>query len=170
MNIKILEKLPEHLTIRKFLFGSRVYGTWHIDSDWDYLNIIAIPTGRLVLQHASDTGDEIYTDIDNFYQCLQDGSQPVFFEVAHQLLGPDVIKYYTYENAKCYLGFAKRDLKFPNRAFHINRCIWMAEHIMRGELIDLSKLELLAVDYDYENLRSKIKILRDQLNKQFKKT
>lgn len=171
MNLKLLEPIPEQHVLDKLPFGSRVYGTDTIDSDADYVVFIDLDCGDLVLQYGNDRVDYIYVNPFNFFKHIRKGSQPAFFEVAHsEKFITNILDYYTYEMAKCYLGLAKRDLKHGYREFHVNRCIWMAEHIMRKELIDLSKIEYLEVDYDSKRLESKIKKLRTQLNKQFKKT
>lgn len=177
MNTKLLDPLPESLVDVKLPFGSRVYGTHNDSSDYDYLVILRKSVGDMRLQYQMNDGffqiDYIYTDWDQFYKDLETGSSPIAFEVLHS--SQDIIQqapldYYTYENAKMYLGLAKRDLAYPERINHVRRCIHTADKIMDKSLIDLEDPIPGWLNIESNKLREIIKDRRQELNKQYKKT
>lgn len=172
MNIKILKPIPNHLIDYSFLFGSRTYGTHREDSDYDYLSIVSYDSGDMVLQYKSDRTDTIYTDWKHFHKNIETGASTVNFEVLHTNKYYEIfhdhndeylLKYYTTKMAKAYLGYAKRDLEFPDRIFHVNRCLYMADKIMKKEIICLLDIADIKIENDIEVLRSQIKQKREEL-------
>lgn len=110
--------------------GSRFYGDNREDSDYDYLNIY-IPD-RLELcnpflnhhqfQYKSVNKDgivvdDIFTSLPQFFKNLTSGDSTINFEVLFteefKKVFPELSykQFETYNIAKAYLGFAKRDLK-----------------------------------------------------------
>jgi predicted nucleotidyltransferase len=169
MNIKILEPIPESEVIVTLPFGSHVYGTATENSDRDFVKIIKEDTGNLILQYEQrepvnfktgdniilmqKTKDYIYVSERHFWNKLQDGGNTVFFEALHtpeaklwlasRGLYPEfqvLMDCYHSRMAKGYLGLAKRDLTYPGREKHVARSIWMAEKIIKKELIDLASV------------------------------
>jgi predicted nucleotidyltransferase len=168
MNIKILKPLPEHLITGTFPFGSRVYGN-HIDeSDFDFLKIVNFDTGDVVLQYKDGDIDYVYTSLKSFLRDLEEGASQVNFEVLHteefqSHFKIDPIVFYTETNAKAFVGFARRDLEYPQRVFHINRCIYIAENIMKKELIKLEDIGKIVIENDMEKLTNRVTELRNML-------
>lgn len=164
MNVKILEPIPESEVIVTLPFGSHVYGTATKNSDRDFVKIIKEDTGNLILQYQDtnpdfmihgpkNTLDYIYVSERHFWNKLQDGGNTVFFEALHtpeaklwlasRGLYPELqilMDCYHSRMAKGYLGLAKRDLTYPGREKHVARSIWMAEKIIKKELIDLASV------------------------------
>lgn len=157
------EKLYEDLikrTIIKAPIGSRFYGDFRPDSDYDYLNIyvpdICELTSPFTNHHQlqfkkigeDGTGiDENFTSVTQFFRNLVSGDNTINFEVLfteqfknvfHSLSYKD---FYTYNIAKAYLGFAKRDLKFmdqknEDRERHVVRGLQLAFLIMEKRNIE----------------------------------
>jgi predicted nucleotidyltransferase len=166
VNIKILSPLSEHLVVATFPFGSRTYGN-HIDeSDFDFLKIVSFETGDVVLQYKDSDIDYVYTGINSFLNDLHKGASQVNFEVLHteefrkHYPNIDPVEFYTNINAKAFVGLARRDLKYPQIAFHINRCIYIAEKIMKKELIKLEDIGNITIEEDMEKLTNKVNELR----------
>lgn len=172
MNIKIKEPMPEHLVKEAYLVGSRSYGTERDDSDYDYVIFLKCKTGQLRLQYQNSNCDYMYICDESFYLDIKFGSSPLFFEVLHN---EDFIRnrsknkqkiiddFYNKAMTKCYLGFAKRDLEYPDRIFHVNRCIWMAGKIIDKSWIDLKETQNIYVDLDRAKLKEKIIKMRKKL-------
>jgi hypothetical protein len=164
MNIKILRPIEETEVLATLPFGSQVYGTLNTESDMDFVKILKQDTGSLLLQYQGiepvynsekditvlTKVDYVYTDTKNFWSKIEDGGNTLFFECLHtpqgrvwlasQGLYPElevIMDAYTARMAKGYLGLAKRDLPYPDREHHVARSIWMAEKIIKKELINL---------------------------------
>lgn len=182
MNIKIVDPLPSHLVAFKIPFGSRVYGTNSENSDHDYVVVTkSFNLGDATLQWsgmmAGEKVDLTYVDRDYLFEASEDGTNTVMFEAMHfrrkdyYLTDVGMMKdLYNYENAKAYLGLAKRDLDYPDRIFHVNRCLYMAVQIMNKQFIDLSKIKDIYVETNTELLKNEIKERREQLMKMRSKT
>ena len=182
MNIKIVDPLPTHLVDFYIPFGSRVYKTNTVLSDRDYVAITkSFKLGDATLQWSGIINDVLcdvtYVDSDYFFEASENGTNTVMFEAKHFAwedyynIQEDLVKdLYNYENAKAYLGLAKRDLDYPDRIFHVNRCMWMAEKIMNKSFIDLSGIKDIYVETDTELLKNEIKERREQLMKMWSKT
>jgi predicted nucleotidyltransferase len=169
MNLKLLSPIPENLIEATFPFGSRVYGTNTEHSDIDYLAITKFDTGDFPLQHQFYNGDIVYISLNRFLESLNKASNPVVFEVLHlpefqEKYRTDIMQYYNARSTKMYLGFAKRDLDYGlDRIQHVNRCIWMAEKIMKKELINLQDVAKIEICRDVDFLKQKTKELRESL-------
>jgi hypothetical protein len=173
MNIKILEPIREHLIIGHFPFGSRVYGTYTASSDYDFIVLLNCSLGDCILQYTSPSKNEyIYTGQQEFIRDVLNGKSAPNFEAMHtdefmehaNWKDPtEILIYYTYEMAKCYLGLAKRDLDYPDRLFHVNRSIWMAQQIMDKNLIDLSRVKDIPIIDNIPGLKMKVKAMRKEL-------
>jgi hypothetical protein len=169
MNLKLLNPIQDNLIEATFPFGSRVYGTDDEFSDRDEVCITKFNTGDFPLHYKTSYCDYIYTDINNFLKALEKGANPVFFEVLHlpefqEKYRTDIMQYYNVRSAKMYLGFAKRDLDYGlDRIQHVNRCIWMAEKIMKKELINLQDVAKIEICRDVDFLKQKTKELRESL-------
>jgi hypothetical protein len=176
MNIKILEPIQDHLVAATFPFGSHVYETAGPTSDKDYIKILNKPSGELILQYQTQTVDYVYTDLNNFIHLATTGGNTPMYEVTlleafKDWYSGDPLVPDPYATAKAYLGLAKRDLHYPERHWHVDRGIWMAEQIMSGSRIELS--EVKNIPYGHRSpamLSDYINELRIKLNKQFKKT
>lgn len=177
MNIKIKDPIDEDLVEATFPFGSRVYGTAGSQSDYDYIKILSKSTGDLILQYQSGALfgiDYVYVDLINFIKLVKDGGNTPMFEVSRL---PEFVKWYgwlpdfnQYKVAKAYLGLAKRDLDYPDRLFHVNRCLWMHNQIVAGRTsFDLTEIARIQCGTDVEQLREEIKTKRRQLNIKFNK-
>ena len=165
MNIRIVNPLGDHLISAKFLFGSRIYGNHTEQSDHDYLHLVNYDCGEKVLQYKDAQYDYLYTDMKNFLKHLSTGASQVNFEVLHtddfqNKIPIDPMQYYTSRTAKAYLGLAKRDLYYPERLFHVNRCLYIAEKVIKKELIQISDIGKLVVSEDLGHMRQQIAELR----------
>ena len=168
MNIKIMEPLSDHLIAGTYPFGSYTYERTNDQSDYDFLNLVKFDCGEVVLQYKNSLVDMLYTGTDNFFYDLERGASQVNFEVLHtenfqQDFNIDPLKYYTDTMAKAYVGFARRDLKYPDRVFHINRCIYIAEKIIKKELLNLKEIGKMEIENDMVKLRNKVMDLRRKL-------
>ena len=171
MNIKILEPIKEELVIATFPFGSRVYGTHRADSDRDYVKLLKHNTGDLVLQYKNIDNDYIYIGNKEFFESIINGKSTINFETLHTTefsnhfkgFKPAAIDFYTIKMARAYIGLAKRDIEYPERLFHVNRCIWMAEKIMKKELIVLSDVANIPLRENIGELKKEIKEYRNFL-------
>lgn len=133
---------------------------------------------RLLVKKLGNDVDYIYTDFRNFFDKAKSGANTIFFECIHTaefklwmeksqvepfnpLEGYDL---YNSRVAKAYLGLAKRDLEFGlDRIHHVNRCVWMAEKIIKKELINLSDVAKIEMSMDVDTLKQKIKKMREGL-------
>lgn len=162
MNIKIQKPIQKEFILNTFSFGSVVYGTNTSNSDEDLLSIVSFDCGDTRLQYSNASSDIIYTCWDGFWKDIHSGASTINFEVLHEFTG-NPLNYYTPKMSKAYLGFAKRDLDFPDRIQHVNRCIDFAQKIIKKELIVLSDVKNLVIRTDIEQLRNEIKELRESL-------
>lgn len=158
--------------LAKIPFGGRCYGTSIASSDYDYLVIIKQNTGDLVLRYDIDrTEDLTYVGVDSFWNTMNNGAEQVYFEAMHTPEWADLktpfppIMYYNDRVARMYVGYAKRDLKQDpkHRLFHINRCLYMAQKVMKKELINLSDIGKINIETDVEKLKAKMIELRNEL-------
>lgn len=163
MNIKVKYPISENEVEVTMPCGSRVYGTANENSDYDFVKITKQDTGSLVLQYSTlgegftwDAVDYLYTGLKNFLDQAESGANTIFFECMHTKEFQNywcppkhsewdnaylLYKMYNPWVAKAYLGLAKRDIRFPERAHHVRRCYWMANKILKKELIDLSEVK-----------------------------
>lgn len=172
MNIKIVNAVDPTLIEGSYPFGSRVYGTQKKGSDFDILHILKHDTGDIVLHYQSPLKfvDSIYMGMPTFMKNLKTGGDVIPFEVMHSeefLLkySMNPMDFYSYHMAKAYIGLAKRDLKHPDRTFHINRCLFMAKKIMKKELIDISSLGNIEIERNHNILREEALALRQEVQK-----
>ncbi len=190
MNLKLKEPIPENLIIKHYLVGSRLYGTHTDISDYDFVTFISKETGDFTLQYTDDDCwfhvDHIYVNINSFWRQLDNGANTLFFELLHTSEFQDdfneyipiilinekpelnIMWWYTPEMARAYLGLAKRDLDYPDRIHHVNRCIWMANKIMKKELIDLDEIKNIEQISNKEILAQVIKDMRKNIKWEIK--
>jgi hypothetical protein len=158
----ILAKLP---------FGGRCYGTSIASSDSDYLVLIKQDTGDLILRYDNRIDDLTYVGIKSFWKTMSEGAEQVYFEAMHtpefEALGTPFkpLMYYNNRVARMYVGYAKRDLKQNaiGRLFHINRCLWMADKVMKKELINLIDVKNIPVETDIGKLKQRMTSMREEL-------
>ena len=187
MNIKITKEenlVLNHLTIKSYIVGSKLYRTDNFDSDTDYLIIynsigdsdIYYPNSHQLQYDDIDNNSQyIYTTERQFYSNLFSGDSTI---------NVDVILFYddyteseklnicrTYNIIKAFLGFVKRDIKFlgknKSKLFHVHRGLYCAEKLLNNELPILSDLTKLNMSSDTKELLSKCNELRERMNKLF---
>lgn len=172
MYIKIQSPIPDNLIMNKSPFGSRTYGTENMYSDHDEVHITYKSTGDFVLQYKLGLSDIVYVDWNNFIRITGIGGNQNFFETMHTkeyqkcALAQDPLAYYTPIQARGYVGLAHRDLKpqFVNkRIWHINRCLWIADKIMKKELINLKDIGKIPVERDIKVLTERMTEMRNKL-------
>jgi hypothetical protein len=174
MNIKILEPIKEELVIATFPFGSACYNTLKEGSDRDYLKLVSFKMGDILLQYQEPGKDYVYTDTTAFFNDIISGKSTINFEVLHTpefhiWYGKSIIDlipyYYTNRIARAYIGFAKRDLEFPERIFHVNRGLYLADKVVKKEPIILADIANIPINNDIEYLRSYIEQKRKEIPK-----
>lgn len=173
MNIKINKEQFEFILANsrfdEYIIGSKLYRLNDENSDTDILVVYHPFYNQLIdpfnNHHQFQYKDEeknvdyILTDVITFIKNLVSGDSTINFEVIFS----DEIKYsklsllymlrnefLTFNIAKAYLGFAKRDVKNFNKRtiyhdkisgyLHIKRSIYIASAIIEGDLIDLNPI------------------------------
>lgn len=159
MNLKISkehhERLSKYIT-NKYLFGSRLFGTHHENSDYDYIAIYDYEKVFGITENKFGQYPNIHSlqfdDVENNTQYVW-MSQKQFNKILHSGDGTmlsDVVLFNdvgmtdkeklslcrTYKIIKAYCGVAKRDIKLhPNsmkKRFHAVRSIYTATCLMDG--------------------------------------
>ena len=171
MYLKLEKPLDPHLIVTESPFGSCTYGRILVN-DIDLVCIIKKSTGEFIFQHKEGRFDRVYVDWYNFINIMRIGGNQNFFETIHtkdfQKSYHDfpVDEFYTPIQARGYIGLAHRDLKpqfFDKRIFHINRCLWIAEKILKKQLIILSEIDSIPIEQDHKILTERMTALRNQV-------
>jgi hypothetical protein len=150
-NEKLFKQLLES-TLVSVEFGSSVYGLKSINSDTDVFHIYAKSDNmeqsiigsfnNLQFKHIEGV-DHIFCTLDDFIMDIIYGRSNVSFEVLHLLNGSSLSWLYeyralfnNYENAKAYIGVAKRDCKYykenDKKLSHAYRSVEFAKRIIDG--------------------------------------
>lgn len=194
----LFEKLKS-ASIAKVKIGSHLYGTNNINSDEDYLYIYATSENELnsfiqtnhQLQYKENGIDHNFVSLHTFIRNIINGDSPINFEVVHsnELIGTDIeflntFKnfFITYTTIKSYLGFAKRDIKYWNKAnneydkrkrlMHIVRAYMYADDMLSNKfnfnnVNNIIKCTYNHIEVDYNTVEfysEKIQVLRNKLN------
>lgn len=181
MYVHLNQPLDPNIELATFPFGSQCYGTAKSWSDNDYLVLVSKNTGDLVLRYTDedDYNDYTYVGADSFWKTLNFGAEQVYFEAIHtnqfdyfyrksfNRLTPNILSFYNDRVARMYVGYAKRDLKqnATGRIFHINRCLWMADKVMKKELINLIDIKNILIETDIGKLKQIMTSMREELKK-----
>lgn len=147
----VLFKQLSDSTIVSVEFGSFRYGLNNASSDTDIFhiymkssNMAASSLKRLSnVQFKIDNTDHVFCSFDDFIQDLIDGASTVSFEVLHCLENTELQwlyltkeMFYSYENARSYLGVARRDCKYykqnDKKLAHAFRSLKYAQGIING--------------------------------------
>lgn len=180
MYVKIKEPFDVNLVANMSPFGSHTYGTNDNYSDRDIVMLLKKSTGDFIFQYSiipdgwvtrDQCCDAIYVGEEKFYHELSIGGNQNFFETIHTDAWQDfrrtnVLEYYTNDQARGFVGLARRDLKpqFVNdRIFHINRCLWVADKIMNKSLINLKDIGKLNIETNIDKLTEKMTSMRKEL-------
>lgn len=190
MNIKIVEPISDNLVVSMLPFGSRVYGTATLDSDFDYVVLVNLDLGNTTLQwsgqfeysdnlRTENVVDYTYVGANKFEELSLNGSNNALFEanyirttiIAEARNAWNVLeKFYTYESEKLFLGLAKRDLEYPDRMEHVKRSIWIAQKLANKEIIDFNEIKSIKnISGDKRVLKDLIKQMRTDMNIRWKK-
>lgn len=164
-NLHLLKELNE-ATLGKIIVGSHMYGLNNEESDIDILYIYNPSPFQLInpfknhhqFQYKEGNTDHLYVDLPAFIQNIVTGDSTINFEVINSpkfkeafdeslhFLADMSKSFYTYNVAKAYLGFAKRDLKqsralrgreMKKKLVHIHRSIVSARQIMYNNEFDM---------------------------------
>ncbi|PSK94332.1 hypothetical protein [Taibaiella chishuiensis] len=151
MNIIIDEaehRMLQELTQRRFLVGSRLYGTTHAASDTDYLCVYRTSAEELYsglpnmhqFQYKDKAGntDWNYCSELQFRKNLYSGESVIHADIVlfTDYTDRKMELCRTYKVIKAYLGFARRDLKEDNgpKLWHAARSLYCASSLLDNRL------------------------------------
>jgi len=186
MNIKINKKQAAYLNdnaICEYVFGSQLYGTAGPDSDVDKMVIYKEDAIRFLDYlpniHQFQYDDEesntqyIYSTKRQFLRNAVSGDSTINVEIAlmvDDFMGMDLdIQFFrTYKVLKAFLGFAKRDLRdyeSKNKAFHVQRGIYMVKKLLEGKRPNIKDIQKLKITPVFKQIaENEVKLLRTQIN------
>lgn len=179
MNKKIEQPLDETLVIVTIPFGSQVYGTAKVDSDQDYIKIIYGEDTEDILQWQGVINDikvdYTYVTLNNFCTLVRNGGNIPMWEAAlycdFQVAGHDLNDFDWYKVIRGHIGLAKRDVAYyPERTKHVCKGLSFAHIMMQDMLPSLKDVKHIPILMNAPNLRSRIQIMRRELNKMYGKT
>ena len=180
------------LKSRDYVFGSHLYGTNTENSDKDILHIVSddwdgwveesitLPSTLLQYKDLENNIDHIFATRTQFITNLDEGESTIYPDIimfsGEKFWENDFEQIFTYKILKCYLGFAKRDLKQYKEGYHklLHACrgLSIVAHILEERTLPTKKL--VQKVYENEDLTVDIllmleKVLREQLNTLFEK-
>ena len=179
MNIKITKEQHERLCKSKYLeyeFGSRLFGTYREDSDYDYMRVYeynsvfeetykGFPNVHCFqYDDAEKNSQYIWVTEEQFWANLFSGDGTIHSDILmfSEYAGEEVLKMCrTFKIIRAYCGVSKRDLKLHNgrnKLFHANRSLYIAECLINNILPTKEKIQEISL-----NLENKEVLLQKEI-------